>query len=98
MPISLGLQGGVEGKRPLEGGSGEPNGQPCLLGTPLPFMDSASFIPQSDSHRAVFVQVKLFTVQVIVWSHPSNPDAGRVLASEDANGIVALLCRDDRVG
>lgn len=59
-------------------------------------MDPASFIPQSNSHRTVFIQVKLFTVEVIVRSHPSNPDAGGVLSGKDADCVVALLERDGR--
>lgn len=85
---SLGCEG--KGKRPLE------EGQPCPSGVLLPFVDPASFVPQSNSHGTVFIQVKLFTVQMIVGSHPSDPDAGGVLSSKDANCVVALLGRDHR--
>lgn len=60
-------------------------------------MDTASFIPQCNSHHTVFIQVKLFTVEVIVRSHPSDPDAGGVLSGKDADCIVALLERHRRV-
>lgn len=88
--VQVGILQGASGSK-RKGGA---RGPPCLLGAPLPFVDSASFISKSDSHCAVFIQVKLITIQVIVWSNPSNPDAGGVLPSKDADGIVALLWRD----
>lgn len=91
---SLGHEG--EGKRALGERVRSLMANPGPLGVSLPFVDPASLIPQSDSHGAVFIQVKLFTVQVIVWSDPSDPDAGGVLSSKDADCVVALLGRDHR--
>lgn len=86
----------AERKKTAGWGREEPDGQTCPLDVLLPFVDSASFIPQSNSHSTVFIQVKLFTVQVIIRSHPSDPHAGGVLSGKDADCIVALLGRDHR--
>lgn len=53
-------------------------------------MDSSSFVTQCNGDSAVFTEVEVVAVVMVVGGNPSNPHAGRVLASEDPYRVIVL--------